>query len=348
MNTKLLRVDQLEEAVSALHAGQVIAFPTETVFGLGVIFDDEAAYKKLVEVKRRPPTQPFTLMCGCVEEISNYAVLDAKTEKIVKAYMPGALTIIVKVKEDVPSFVTLNTGFIGIRVSESKLVQDLIKMTGKPLLVPSANKHGEPPTTNSEDALYVFNGEIPYVIEGKSVSNIPSTIIKNDGKIELIREGGIPFKQILETAGRKMKIAIGADHGGFEYKQAIVKHLEERGIEVLDFGTHSKDSVHYPIYGIKVGEAIRDHKADLGIVVCTSGEGITIAANKVAGVRAGIAYNDDVASKLRTHNDANVVGFGQGQMELVDVLRRVDIFLESKFEGGRHQTRVDIIDHYND
>lgn len=145
-----------------------------------------------------------------------------------------------------------------------------------------------------------------------------------------------------------MKIALGADHGGFEYKEAIKKHLLEKGIEVLDLGTHSKDSVHYPLFGIAVGEAVRDKKAELGVVVCTSGEGIMIAANKVRGVRAGIAYNDDTASKLRTHNDANVIGFGEGQMNLSDVLRRLDIFLAAKFEGGRHQTRVDIIDNYKE
>ena len=197
MKTLILNEHQLKLASEALQKGEVIAFPTETVFGLGVIFDNYDAYLKLVEVKRRPPTQPFTLMCGSVDEIEKYAVIDEKTRLIIKTYMPGQLTIIIKVKDDVPSFVTLGTGFIGIRVSASPLVQDLIKMTGKPLLVPSANKHGEAPATSSEQAYHVFNQEIPYIIEGKSVSNIPSTIIKIDGKIELVREGVIPFNDIL-------------------------------------------------------------------------------------------------------------------------------------------------------
>lgn len=198
MKTQLITTKQLTKAVDALRKGEVIAFPTETVFGLGVIFDEEKAYQKLVEVKRRPPTQPFTLMCGRIEDIEKYAFLDEKTKKIVTSFMPGPLTIIVRVKDDVPPFVTLGTGFIGIRVSESTMVQHLIQSVGKPLLVPSANKHGEIPATTSAMALEVFNGEIPFVIEGKSESNIPSTIIKIDGKIELIREGGIPFDRILE------------------------------------------------------------------------------------------------------------------------------------------------------
>ena len=198
MKTQLITTQQLTKAVDALRKGEVIAFPTETVFGLGVIFDEEKAYQKLVEVKRRPPTQPFTLMCGRIEDIEKYAYLDEKTKKIVATFMPGPLTIIVRVKDDVPPFVTLGTGFIGIRVSESTMVQHLIQSVGKPLLVPSANKHGEIPATTSAMALEAFNGEIPFVIEGKSESNIPSTIIKIDGKIELIREGGIPFDRILE------------------------------------------------------------------------------------------------------------------------------------------------------
>ena len=198
MKTQLITTKQLAKAVDALRKGEVIAFPTETVFGLGVIFDEEKAYQKLVEVKRRPPTQPFTLMCGRIEDIEKYAYLDEKTKKIVATFMPGPLTIIVRVKDDVPPFVTLGTGFIGIRVSESTMVQHLIQSVGKPLLVPSANKHGEIPATTSAMALEAFNGEIPFVIEGKSESNIPSTIIKIDGKIELIREGGIPFDHILD------------------------------------------------------------------------------------------------------------------------------------------------------
>lgn len=143
-----------------------------------------------------------------------------------------------------------------------------------------------------------------------------------------------------------MVIAIGSDHAGFEYKEAIKKHLISKNYEVIDAGTNSKESTHYPYFGIKVGELVRDKKADYGIVICSSGEGITISANKVKGIRAGIGYNDDVARLLREHNNANVIGFGAGQMELDDVLRRIDIFLNTPFSGGRHETRVQIITDY--
>ena len=140
-----------------------------------------------------------------------------------------------------------------------------------------------------------------------------------------------------------MIIAIGNDHGGLEYKQEIVKHLEKLGHKVLNVGTDTKESCHYPVYAKAVAELVASKKADLGIVICTSGEGVMITANKVKGVRCGMGYNDDVSHLMVEHNDANVIAFGQKVMKLEDVLRRVDIFLNAKFEGGRHQLRVDMI-----
>ena len=140
-----------------------------------------------------------------------------------------------------------------------------------------------------------------------------------------------------------MKIAVGSDHGGLEYKNAIAEHLKELGHEVIDVGTYSLDSCHYPLYGAEVAKKVSSKECQFGVVVCTSGEGISMAANKIKGVRCGIAYNDDVARLMRQHNDANVISFGQKFMALEDVLRRVDIFLNTEFEGGRHLTRVEMI-----
>ena len=140
-----------------------------------------------------------------------------------------------------------------------------------------------------------------------------------------------------------MKIAVGSDHGGLEYKNAIAEHLKELGHEVIDVGTYSLDSCHYPSYGAEVARKVASKECQFGVVVCTSGEGISMAANKIKGVRCGIAYNDEVARLMRQHNDANVISFGQKFMSLEDVLRRVDIFLNTEFEGGRHLTRVEMI-----
>ena len=140
-----------------------------------------------------------------------------------------------------------------------------------------------------------------------------------------------------------LRIAIGSDHGGVDQKDEVVKYLKSKGYEVIDVGTNSHDSCHYPVFGAQVAKRVANKDCDFGIVICTSGEGICMAANKVKGIRCGIGYNDDVARLMRQHNDANVIAFGAKFMDTKDVLKRVDIFLSTEFEGGRHQTRVDMI-----
>ena len=140
-----------------------------------------------------------------------------------------------------------------------------------------------------------------------------------------------------------LRIAIGSDHGGVDCKDTVVKYLKEKGYEVTDVGTNSHESCHYPVFGAEVGKLVASKKCDFGIVICTSGEGICMAANKIKGVRCGIGYNDEVSKLVRQHNDANVISFGAKFMNTKDILKRIDIFLTTEFEGGRHQTRVDMI-----
>ena len=140
-----------------------------------------------------------------------------------------------------------------------------------------------------------------------------------------------------------IKVIIGSDHGGFEYKLKLLFHLLSLGYEVYDAGTFTHESCDYPIYGENVARYVSNGNADFGIVICTSGEGICMAANKVSGVRCGIGYNDEVTALMRQHNDANVISFGASFMSYEDVERRTHIFLDIKFEGGRHQRRVDLI-----
>ena len=141
-----------------------------------------------------------------------------------------------------------------------------------------------------------------------------------------------------------MIIAIGCDHGGYQRKEEVKEHLESLGHQVIDCGTNSLDSCDYPIFGRQVAELVSEGKANYGVVVCTSGEGIMMAANKVKGVRCGIGYNDEVASLMRQHNNANVISFGAKFMNKEEVLKRVDIFLTTEFEGGRHERRVNLIE----
>ena len=140
-----------------------------------------------------------------------------------------------------------------------------------------------------------------------------------------------------------MKIALGCDHAGYPLKVKIHEHLIKEGHEVIDCGTNGLDSVDYPVFGAAVGRKVANKEAELGIICCGSGEGIMIACNKIPGVRAGIGYNDEVSRLLRQHNDGNVISFGARFMEEADVVRRVDIFLSTPFEGGRHARRVEQI-----
>ncbi len=137
-----------------------------------------------------------------------------------------------------------------------------------------------------------------------------------------------------------MVIALGSDHAGFELKEAIKAYLIKKGYEVLDEGTHSLDRVDYPIYGKAAAMDVVNGKAKYGIVCCGSAEGISIAANKVKGIRCGIGYNDDVSRLIRQHNNANMIAFAGRFMSVEEVLPRVDLFLNTEFEGGRHAERV--------
>ena len=198
---KILKPNQLDEAASILKEGGLIAFPTETVFGFGVIFDNKASYDRLISVKRRPPEKPFTLMLSDVEQIEQYAYVDDRASKLIKKYMPGQFTIIMKAKENLPSYCVSKEGNVGIRISSDDMVRNLIRKVDKPLLVPSANKSGEPPLTKSEDVISIFDKEIDGIIIGESTSNVPSTIVLIDKDVHILREGLISKEDIFKTLG---------------------------------------------------------------------------------------------------------------------------------------------------
>ena len=141
----------------------------------------------------------------------------------------------------------------------------------------------------------------------------------------------------------KNMIALGSDHGGFALKKEIMKHLDEQGIAYKDFGTYSEDSCDYPVYGEMVGKAVVSGEYESGIVICGTGVGISIAANKVRGVRAALCHDCYSAEYTRRHNNANVLALGGRVIGVGHALKIVDIFLNTDFEGGRHARRVDLI-----
>ncbi len=140
-----------------------------------------------------------------------------------------------------------------------------------------------------------------------------------------------------------MKVAIGCDHGGLEHKNAIAEHLKERGFEVKDFGIYEQVSVDYPDIAVKVCESIVSGENELGILVCGTGIGMSIAANKVKGIRAAACSEHYSAKYTRLHNNSNVLCLGGRVIGVGTALELADIFVDTEFEGGRHQRRIDKI-----
>lgn len=140
-----------------------------------------------------------------------------------------------------------------------------------------------------------------------------------------------------------VKIAVGSDHAGFELKQNIIEHLSERNMNYVDFGTSCLDSVDYPDYVKKVAEEVNSNDLIMGILVCGSGQGMAMTANRFKNVRAAICHNSDVAKVTRQHNDANVLCLGSRFIDISEAIKCVDVFLSTDFEGERHLKRINKI-----
>ena len=141
----------------------------------------------------------------------------------------------------------------------------------------------------------------------------------------------------------KSRIVVGSDHAGFRAKETIKKYLESAGYQVEDVGTHSEESVDYPDFGKAVGERVAAGNDTLGVAVCGTGIGISIAANKVEGIRAALAHDSLTARRAREHNDANVLALGGKVVGEDEAIAIVQEFLSARFAGGRHQRRIDKI-----
>ena len=186
-----------EQAKSALNNHQVIAFPTETVFGLGVYYDDEEAYHLLNTIKRRREDKPYTLMLSDIKDINKYAYIKESELNALKEFIPGPITLLLKCRDNVPGYVTHNTGVIGVRIPENKEALELLKYLEKPLLVPSANRADQKPAMNDQEVKAIFNDEVAVIIPGQSIGGLPSTIIDLTGEeIKLIRQGPISLEDI--------------------------------------------------------------------------------------------------------------------------------------------------------
>lgn len=137
-----------------------------------------------------------------------------------------------------------------------------------------------------------------------------------------------------------MRISIGNDHAGTEYKQAVIKHLEQKGYTVTNYGTNSNESVDYPDFVHPVARDVEDKAVDFGIIICGSGNGANMTANKHQGVRSALCWTKEIVSLARQHNNANILSIPARFTALPQVLEMVDTFLDTAFEGGRHENRI--------
>lgn len=137
-----------------------------------------------------------------------------------------------------------------------------------------------------------------------------------------------------------IKIAIGSDHAGFELKQQLIPFLESKGIEMKDHGCYSAERVDYPDFGHAVAKAVLNNEAELGILMCGSGNGINMAANKHAGIRSALCWNPEISALARQHNDANILVLPARYITFEEAKNIIDAFLNSTFEGGRHADRI--------
>lgn len=141
-----------------------------------------------------------------------------------------------------------------------------------------------------------------------------------------------------------MKIAIGADHRGFKLKEEIKKYLKQSKIEIIDCGTDSEESVNYPVIASQVAKKVQNNECEKGILICGTGFGMCIVANKYKGIRSVPCHNEETAKYSKLHNNINILALGAGQTSTEEAINIVKIWLETEFEGGRHRERLDMIE----
>ena len=197
--TKVVLENQMNEICDVIQKGGIVAFPTETVYGVGVRFQDEKALDHLMEAKNRDYSKAITLMVANKADISQYAYVSEKAQKLIENFMPGMITLIFKKKETVSEAMTNGKPTIGIRIPDSSFVLSLLEKVG-PMLVTSANLSNHPNTTSTAEVLKQLDGRIDLVVDGKTSDNIASTVVDvSQDEIKILRAGKITKEDIEEV-----------------------------------------------------------------------------------------------------------------------------------------------------
>lgn len=197
METQRLTKKDSAQIVEILNRGGVVAFPTDTVYGLAVRYDLKEAILKMKEAKQRPETKPFPMMVSSKAQIERVAVTDARSQKLIDQWMPGALTLVFKKRPEIDELVTNGFPTIGIRMPDDDFVLEIINRVGVPLLVPSANLSGQSSCTTSEEVLKQLDGRIDAVVLGESGASTASTVCDTTGdELKILRQGPIKLEDL--------------------------------------------------------------------------------------------------------------------------------------------------------
>ena len=197
METQRLTKKDSAQIVEILNRGGVVAFPTDTVYGLAVRYDLKEAILKMKKAKQRPETKPFPMMVSSKAQIERVAVTDARSQKLIDQWMPGALTLVFKKRPEIDELVTNGFPTIGIRMPDDDFVLEIINRVGVPLLVPSANLSGQPSCTTSEEVLKQLDGRIDAVVLGESGASTASTVCDTTGdELKILRQGPIKLEDL--------------------------------------------------------------------------------------------------------------------------------------------------------
>lgn len=200
MKTEQFKEYEIEKVIQYLKDGKVVAFPTDTVYGIGVIYDDENALNKLKQAKKRPDEKPIPMMVSSIKQIKEVADIDEQYECLLNHFMPGAFTIVVNKKQSIPSYVNNGLNTIAIRMPDDAFLLEVMNTLEKPLLVSSANISAQTSCSNSDDVLMQLDGRMDAIVIGKSKSDTASTIVDLTGEsIKILREGIISETEIYKV-----------------------------------------------------------------------------------------------------------------------------------------------------
>jgi ribose 5-phosphate isomerase B len=345
--TEIIRIEDdparaTNAALSALRRGEVIAFPTETVYGVGMLAQGAEGVQPLRELKGRGEDKPFQLLAGNAKAVENLGLqLSARAEILVRRFWPGALTLVLSDGEG---------GTVGLRVPDHPWLLEMLRQLDMPLTATSANPAGCPPAKSAREAYEYFEGRLNLVIDGgEAREKQASTVVDvSGGGIVILREGAIVKTEILAAWENSMKtktIAIGSDHAAYQTKEELESWLIIQGYSVKDFGTDNENSCDYPDIAHKVTRAVASGEIPRGLLLCGTGLGMSYVANRQPGVRASLCWSVEVARLAREHNDANILVL-PGRAQTMDALEDIlAAWLETPFSGiDRHQRRIEKID----